>query len=370
MFEMTKKVCQTFMDMGVPGFDLLVLRDGKEIFRHMGGYSDLENKIPVNGKEFYNIYSCSKPITVTCAMQLWEQGKFDLEDPLSKFLPEYAEMTVKTDSGVVKAKNPILIRHLFTMTAGFSYDLNSPWLMKLREDTDGRCDTRTFSRYLAKEPLYAEPGTEYRYSLCHDVLAVLVEVISGQKFEEYVKEHIFNPLGMTLSDFLLPVEEYEKVTPRYAFQDGKAVLADKIPVYRLGSEHASGGAGCVSTVEDYIKFAEGLRTYQLLKPETIELITRPWLNESEIRTFPVYSYTYGLGMRMRKPGTDQTDFGWGGAAGASLHVDIPNKISFYYSQHMTTSAIHAYRTYVYTAVLKDLGMDVDLSPLADIMEIN
>ena len=249
MFEHTKALSRHFLELGVPGFDLLAMKDGKEILRLKGGFIDLENKIPVQGDELYDIYSCSKPITVTAAMQLWEKGLFDLEDKLSKYLPEYEEMTVRTENGVVKAQNPILIRHLFTMTAGFSYDLCSPWLLKLREDTAGVCATRDFARYLAKEPLYAEPGTEYRYSLCHDVLAALVEVISGQKFEEYVKEHIFIPLGMTRSDFLLPMEDYEtKVATRYQFEDGKPVLADKVPRYRLGSGHASGGAGCVSTV--------------------------------------------------------------------------------------------------------------------------
>lgn len=368
MFENTKALLQHFLDRGVPGFDLKVMRDGKEIFRHMDGFADLENKIPVKGDELYNIYSCSKPITVTAAMQLWEKGKFDLEDELSGYLPEYKEMTVRTpDGGAVAAKNPILVRQLFTMSAGFSYNLRSPWLLKLKEDTEGQCPTREFARYLAKEPLCAEPGTEYRYSLCHDVLAALVEVVSGEKFEDYVKKNIFDPMGMPRSSFLLPMEEYEsKVAPRYQWAEEKAVRGSKIPSYRLGALHASGGAGCVSTVDEYIRFAEGLRTYALLKKETVDLITRPWLNESEKRTLSLSkAYDYGLGMRMRTPGTPQADFGWGGAAGASLHVDIPNGISMYYSQHMTSSPIQSIRSYVYTAVLKDLGFDVELNPVED-----
>ncbi len=367
MFKNTKALLQHFLDRGVPGFDLKVMRDGEEIFRHMGGYMDLEEKIPVKGDELYDIYSCSKPITVTAAMQLWEKGMFDLEDELSEYLPEYKEMTVRTaDGGVVKAQNPILVRQLFTMSAGFSYDLKSPWLLKLREDTEGRCPTREFSRYLAKEPLYAQPGTEYRYSLCHDVLAALVEVLSGEKFEAYVKKNIFDPMGMTRSDFLLPMDQYEsKVATRYQWDGEKPARASKVPVYRLGSEHASGGAGCVSTVDEYLRFAEGLRTYALLKKETIDLVTRPWLNESENSTANMTYYDYGLGMRKCKPGTPQSDFGWGGAAGASLHVDIPNGISMYYSQHMTASPTQSLRTFVYVAVLKDLGFDVELNPIED-----
>ena len=361
MFENVKSLCQSFLDMGVPGFDLLVYKDGKELLRHMGGYIDLENKIPVQGNELYNIYSCSKPITVTAAMQLWEKGLFDLEDELYKYMPEFTNMTVRTpEGGTVAAQNPIRIRHLFTMTAGFSYDLDSPWLKQLQKDTRGTCPTRSFARYLAQEPLYAEPGTEYRYSLGHDVLAALVEVLSGEKFEVYVKKNIFTPMGMTRSDFLKDPDTYEEIATHYVFRDGAPVLRSKWPRYRLGTQHASGGAGCVSTVEDYIKFAEGLRTCKLLKKETIDLITRDWLNESERRSYPLTAYNYGLGMRTHKPDSIQTDFGWGGAAGATLHIDIPMGISLYYSQHLLLSPNQSIRTRIYTAVLRDLGYDVEV----------
>lgn len=360
MFEKTKELCESFLKMGVPFFDILVYRDGKELLRYQGGYVDVENKIPVKGDELFNIYSCSKPITVTAAMQLWEKGLFDLEDKLSKYLPEYENMTVRTEKGILPAQKPILIRNLFTMTAGFSYDLRSPQLEQLKLDTDGRCPTREVARYLAKEPLYAEPGTEYRYSLGHDVLAALVEVLSGEKFEDYTRKHIFAPMGMTRTDFLKDPATYEEVATHYVFRDGKAQLRSKWPAYRLGTEHASGGAGCVSTTEDYMKFLEGLRTFKLLKKETIELITRDWLSEEEKKTFPLAAYNYGLGMRSRKPGTDHADFGWGGAAGATLHIDIPHGISLFYVQHLITSPNTAIRSRVYTAVLQDLGYDVEV----------
>jgi len=355
MFEKTKALCQSFLEMGVPGFDLIVRRDGEVIFRHMGGYIDVENKLPVQGNELYNIYSCSKPITVTAAMQLWEKGLFDLEDPLSKYMPEYEHMTVQTENGVVPAKNPILIRHLFTMTAGLTYNLRSPSLLQLREDTDGRCPTREVARYLAREPLANEPGTRYMYSLGHDVLAALVEILSGEKFEVYVKKHIFEPMGMTRSDFLLDPARYDEVATHYVFKEGQAVRRDKWPSYRMGTEHASGGAGCVSTVEDYSKFEEGLRTCKLLKKETIDLITRDWHNESEKTTFPIKAFWYGLGMRVRKPGSDLADFGWGGAAGATAHIDIKNGVTLYYAQHLLSSPNQSIRTQVYSTVMEELG---------------
>lgn len=361
MFEKTKALCESFLNMGVPFFDLLVYKDGKALFRHSGGYVDVENKIPVKGDELFNIYSCSKPITVTAAMQLWEQGLFDLEDPLYQYMPEYREMTVLQEDGTVApAKNPILIRHLFSMTAGFSYNLHSPWLEQLRIDTEGRCPTREFARYLAREPLLAEPGTLYRYSLCHDVLAALVEVLSGENFADYTRRHIFEPMGMTRTDFLKSPETYDEIATHYVFKDGKAQLRSKWPAYRLGTEHASGGAGCVSTVEDYMKFMEGLRTFKLLKPETIDLIRLDWNKGLPAVNGINGAYHYGLGMRSRNPGTDHCDFGWGGAAGATLHVDIPHGICVFYVQHLISSPNQTIRARIYTAVLEDLGYNVSV----------
>ena len=359
MFEKTKALCDSFLPMGVPGFDLIVYKDGQQVLRYMGGWSDLENQIPTNGKEKYNIYSCSKPITVTAAMQLWEKGLFALEDKLSDYMPEFAHMTVRTEGGIVPAQNPIRIHHLFEMTAGFSYDTRSPRLMKLREETNGVCPTREVARALAAEPLYFEPGTQYRYSLCHDVLAALVEVLSGQLFDDYVRTHIFEPLGMHDSTFLLPPERYEEVATHYAFdaKEGKAKVRSKLPSYRIGTEHASGGAGCVSTVADYIKFAEALRTGEtLLKRSTIRLMTTDRLTEAQRPTFTMTTHGYGLGMRAPLDGHIRRDYGWGGAAGAFLAVDEEHGISLFYAQHMLSSPNQKLRGSLYTCVLEDLGI--------------
>lgn len=360
MFEKTKALCDSFLGMGVPGFDLIVYKDGQCILRHMGGFSDPEQQLPITGKEKYNIYSCSKPITVTAAMQLWEKGLFSLDDKLSDYMPEFETMTVKTEDGIVPAKNSILVRHLFEMTAGFSYALRSPQLELLRERTDGVCPTREVARALASEPLFFEPGDRYQYSLCHDVLAALVEVLSGQYFEDYVREHIFEPLGMKDSTFLLPIERYEEVAAHYAFNAelGKPVLRSKVPSYRIGTRHASGGAGCVSTVEDYIKFAEALRTGEkLLKRDTVKLMITDRLTDHQKRTLTFTTHGYGLGMRAPLEGHPRTDYGWGGAAGAYLAIDEPHGISLFYAQHVLSSPVQGLKAQTYTTVLEELGID-------------
>lgn len=362
MLEKTKQFCDSFLEKGLPGFDLAVYQNGKCILRYFNGYSDLEKQIKMNGRERYNVYSCSKPITCTAAMQLWEKGLFSLEDKLSDYMPEFENMTVKTeDGGVRPAKNPILIKHLFEMTAGFSYECDSPNLQKGFEETEGRCPTREMMRYLAKEPLLFEPGDQWNYSLCHDVLAALVELLSGQPFEDYVKERIFDPLGMNDTTFMLPDEEKDGLAAQYVFRDGKAVSIGKsIRKYKLGSAYASGGAGAISTVDDYIKFLEALRIGdRILKKETVALMATDRLTEQQRSTFVTRAtHGYGLGVRCpKKDATENVDFGWGGAAGAYLAIDVENAISIYFGTHIIYSPVQGLRSMLYRFVRAELFDD-------------
>lgn len=356
MFEKTKAFCDSFLELGVPGFDLAVYQDGKCILRHMNGYSDLENKVKMTGDERYNIYSCSKVITCVAAMQLWEKGLFSLEDKLSDYMPEFKDMTVKTENGIQKAEHPILIRHLFEMTAGFSYHCRSPHIIMAISETDGRCPTRETMKYLAKEPLLFEPGDRWEYSLCHDVLAALVEIISGEKFETYVKKNIFDIVGMSRSSFMLPEEELNTIAEQYRFENGRAVNVGKnIVSYKLGSEYASGGAGGISTVDDYIKFLEALRTHKLLKVETLKLMMTDRLTEWQKRTYWTQAtHGYGLGVRCPKGDKQYIDFGWGGAACAYLAVDVENKISLFFGAHLLSSPAQGLRSMLYRFIRAEL----------------
>ena len=358
MFEQTKALCQHFLKVGIPGFDLIVYKDGKCVLRHMGGYADRENHIPMQGKEKYHIYSCSKPLTCVAAMQLWEQGKFSLEDDLAEYLPAFREMTVKTDAGITKAKNPIKIHHLFGMTAGLNYNMQTPALQAYYEACNRRCPTVELVNELAKAPLEFEPGTGWRYSLCHDVLAALVEVLSGEKFENYVKAHIFDPLGMEHSDFLHPVEDWNGFALQYCYNTATGVFEPWwTNDYRPGKEYASGGAGCVSTVEDYIKFLEALRVGDvILKKETVAMMAADRLTEQQRRMYTYDKFVNGYGLGLRTPRLDPTwtDFGWGGAAGAYASVDPVNNVTFYYAQHVLSSPVRALRPWLYRTIRADL----------------
>ncbi len=343
MLEKLTRLLDRFAAMGVPSYHSCVYHHGKEIFRKMYGFSDYEKTKPIDGSERYNIYSCSKPITVTAALTLYEKRLFGLDDPLAAYMPEFAAMNVRDGDTVRPAVRPITIRSLFTMTAGFSYNLHSPGLERARTETGGRCPTRETMRYLASDPLLFDPGERYEYSLCHDVLAALVEIVSGMRFGEYVKKTIFDPLGMKDSTFLLPEDEADTVAAQYRYDaaSGQYQNHGKGIGYKLGSEYESGGAGCVSTVADYIRFLEALKTRGgILKDETVALMTRDMLSESQKINYGLKDLGYGYGLGVRCPASGDnppTDFGWGGAAASYLVCDRVNDCTLFYAQHVLSS---------------------------------
>jgi len=373
VFEKTKKFCDSFLDLGVPGFDLAVYKSGECILRYMNGYSDFENKIKINGKEKYNVYSCSKIITCTAALMLMEQGLFSLDDKLSDYMPEFENMKVKTEKGIEDAKNPILIRNLFDMTAGFSYDTQSPQILKCIEETKGKCPTREVMKYLAKEPLCFEPGTKWQYSLCHDILAALIEVVTGMKFEDYTRKYIFDVIGMNDTTFMLPDDEIESVACQYRFENGKPVnIGKEIPIFKLGAEYASGGAGAISTVDDFIKFLEALRKGELLKSETLKMMITDQLPDDIKHTYwtpETQDYGYGLGVRCPIGDKICIDFGWGGAASAYMAIDLENEITIYFAGHLLSSPAQSLRSKLYRFIRAEIINQGEFEYIEDLKEI-
>lgn len=354
------QLLDTFIGMGIPGNDCAVYYKGKCVYRKQRGFSDYEKKTEMNGSERYNIYSCSKPITCAAALQLWEKGAFSLEHRLDKYIPEFSEMRVKCEDGSLKrAEKPILIKHLFEMTSGLGYDTASPSLLAVRKETDGKCPTLKVMKYLAREPLSFEPGERWQYSFSHDVLAALVELLCGERYSEYVKKNIFDPLGMVNSTFNLPTEEQDSLCAQYVYANGEYRNYGKhIQFYKLGSEYDSGGAGCISTVDDYMKFLEAMRLGDvILKKETVDLMATNRLTESQRPAGDLgwlKTYGYGLGVRCYREGSNYCDFGWNGAAGAHMAIDRENEISIYYAQHVLGSPIAKIRHMVYAAARDEI----------------
>lgn len=365
-----------FMDKMVeegrtPGCSIVVYRHGKQIFRHVTGVADLMTRRPLVGDEHYFIFSCTKPMTAVAGLQLLEKGRFLLSDPLAEYMPEFKTMYIKDGNGnLKKAENPILIGQLFDMTAGFHYNCDCPAIEKVRTETDGKMDTLSVVRSLAEEPLQFEPGTDWAYSLCHDVLAGLVSLLSGKPFRDYVKENILDPLGMTHTAFHPTAEMLENMPTLYQFiptgekietdlvraqmsstmaEDGSFVDIGKSVPHVFSPEYDSGGAGLTTTVEDYGLFASALsmgglgRTGErILSPTTVALMHRNRLSPKQrAKLFQPHlaPYGYGLGVRtMMEPEIDGAlspigEFGWGGAAGATICADTTTETGFFFAQH-------------------------------------
>ena len=362
-FEYMKNFMDSLTEWIIPGNSVVIYKDGKKVFEYSSGYSDLEKKIKKTGEEQLYIYSCSKVATVTAALQLYEQGKFLLSDPLYEYLPEFKKMYVKDGDRIKAAENPITIRDLFTMTAGLSYATNTPAFEKARKLTDGKMDTRTVIKCIAEEPLLFEPGARWNYSLCHDVLAVLAEVVSGMRFSEYMKKHIFEPLDMNNSYYHAPNDVI--ISPQYIYeiQDTKNIVELQQKEHTtgvvkraygnelvFGENYDSGGAGIITTVDDYAKFAAalansgtGLNNNRILSSATVKLMKTNQLNEAQRKTMNwrrLRGYGYGLGVRTlidkAESGSNSSigEIGWGGAAGATIIADTEEKVALFYAHHM------------------------------------
>ena len=362
-FEYMKNFMDSLTEWIIPGNSVVIYKDGKKVFEYSSGYSDLEKRIKKTGEEQLYIYSCSKVATVTASLQLYEQGKFLLSDPLYEYLPEFKKMYVKDGDRIKAAENPITIRDLFTMTAGLSYATNTPASEKARKLTDGKMDTRTVIKCLAEEPLLFEPGARWNYSLCHDVLAVLAEVVSGMRFSEYMKKYIFEPLDMNNSYYHTPNDVI--ISPQYIYeiQDTKNIVELQQKEHTsgvvkraygnelvFGENYDSGGAGIITTVDDYAKFAAalansgtGLNNNRILSSATVKLMKTNQLNEAQRKTMNwrrLRGYGYGLGVRTlidkAESGSNSSigEIGWGGAAGATIIADTEEKVALFYAHHM------------------------------------
>ena len=372
-----------------PSVDVAVYRDHELLFRYFTGVMDAENGGEIKGDEYYFIYSMTKMLTCCCALQLLEQGKYQLDDPISKFLPEYSKMKITSEalntenakkiaSGQTVgesvevqedgfAKTPITVRHLFTMTAGLDYAIFSSEIQNAREQ--GKTSTREMVCAMAEKTLGFEPGTRFRYSLCPDGLGALVEIWSGEKLGDYLNKNVFEPLGMKNTFFGLP-EDISKMPSLYSRYQGDAFKKEELKcVYNLSDEYQSGGAGLTSTTEDYALFLDavacggvGKTGNRILKEETVKLWGTNQLSGEAAADFDQMrrGYGYGLGVRVHidptRSGTISPvgEFGWDGAAGAFAMVDPINNISLTYFQNVLGFAPD--QCAIRNALYKDLGL--------------
>lgn len=337
--ESVKKYIDRLVESkGLPYIDVCAWQAHKPVFRH--AYSA---EGAVTGQEPLFLYSASKPMTVVCGMRLVEEGKLSLDDPVSKYVPAYAH--AYTAKGALK--QPMLVRHLFTMTAGLSYDVGSPATRALQEKNP-LAGTLDFVNTFVENPLDFEPGERFQYSLCHDVLGAVIEVASGKRFAEYMRETLFTPLGMNNTDFHL--EEMREMTRQYlAGADGSITEMARENFLVLGKNYDSGGAGVCGCVNDYIRFADALACggvaengHRILQKETLDTLCNAGVGgislQNSFTCVQGNEYGYGLGVRVRTKDTDwglqKGEFGWDGAAGMYLMVDPARQISVVIGMHV------------------------------------
>ncbi len=353
----------SLIEKGIPSVDCIVYHDHREIYRHMNGTVDAERKNKVQADQRYLMFSMTKVQTMTAMMQLVEEGRLSLEDEVAKYLPAYGELTVKDGEEIRPLKEPVKIWHLASMQSGLDYDLNRPGILRVLKEKGQKATTRELVDSFAETPLDFIPGTHFQYSLSHDVVAAVIEAVSGMSFGEYLKKNLWEPLGMKDTFFAGPQNDgLERLAQQYIVnENGKIVPMEQTCNYQLSESYESGGAGLVSSTEDYARLADALACggvsadgTRILKADTVERIKKNLLCEASLNEIAANmgrrGYGYGCGMQVLmhpeligSPAPAGV-FGWDGAAGSCVQMDTVSKKSFVYTQHVRNCGM-AYDTF-------------------------
>ncbi len=350
------------------GNGLLVYHNGQEVYRNTFGIDSVEKGTKFTDKLIFRWCSMTKPITAIAVNQLIERGVISLDDPVGKYLPTYNNQKIYTENGLVDCKNPMTIWHLLHMVSGLDYPHPYNPVAKMvmeyyatleGDDPDVARDTVSICSKLGELPLMYEPGAGWAYSTSADVLGAIVEVASGMKYSEYLKENVLNPLGMVDTDFYIPEEKWDRFASMYLREeDGSYNEFDPIFLgmkdrhYKQPFE--SGGAGLNGTMDDYAKvalclvndgtlpaqFSPNGQPVTLLQPETVKRMRTASLDDGQragMNWESLIGFNYGDLMRVldRPEVCGYTpafcgEFGWDGWTGNYVMMDPTNNITFVY----------------------------------------
>lgn len=324
------------------GASVLVLRDGEEKLYAQWGMSDREKGIPIARDQIFRLYSQTKPVTAVATMLLVERGLLDLMDPVEKFLPGFKNQKVAEGGGFVPVKRPVVVMDLLGMSAGIVYggdDVAGQAAEALVREVDERMETDhpmttvEFGNRIGQLPLAFQPGEKMRYSFCADVLAAVIEVLDGRSYSDFLREELFEPLGMKDTGFYVPLEKqnrlcgcYERINGKlYPCQPRNAGIRD----FTSEPAYASGGGGLCGTLDDYAAFATMLmqdgqwQGKRILSPESVRFLSSPQLPYGDpFKPWHGYEgYAYGKLMRQGViPGDApmfirKGEYGWDGWLG-------------------------------------------------------
>jgi CubicO group peptidase (beta-lactamase class C family) len=368
----------------LPGYLAVVTRHGEVVHVGQGGLRDVEAGLPVGADTRWRIYSMTKPVTSVAAMMLFERGEFELTDPISRWLPEFASPRVYVKGsaaapGTVPAVEPIRVWHLLTHTAGLTYGFHHAHAVDeiYRRAgyewgfPEGRDLAGTVADYAAL-PLVHQPGAEWNYSVATDVLGRLVEVVSGQPLDEFFAEHIFRPLGMADTGFWT---DSDQLAALYSPEPGtrRLVRSPMGPAASRPPAVLSGGGGLVSTAYDYHRFTQmllrrgSLDGVRLLSPRTVDLMTANHL-PGDLESFgrPLFSETsyagvgFGLGFSVTvdpvaaKSLGPAGEYAWGGAASTAFWVDPVNDLTALFFTQLLPSSTYPIRPQLRTLTYQAL----------------
>jgi CubicO group peptidase (beta-lactamase class C family) len=336
-----------------------VARRGRVVHFHVQGMADRELGTPLAEDTIHRLFSMSKPVTAVAALTLLEEGRFQLDDPVSAYIPELGRLKVLrrlTDDGpqVEEPRRPVTVRHLFTHTAGFCYpDSRGSGAERLLASAMGSeaiiclpMDLARLMTVLASVPLACHPGEDYEYGLSIDVLGRLIEVVSGRPLDEALQERVFGPLGMADTGFFVPEGKHGRLAAVYEKDEagGLRRMPSYTDAFNRKPLFLSGGGGLVSTAEDYLRFGLMLQNggeldgARVLGRRTVRLMTLnhiPHLMRlPAIRSGRAFGpgYGYGLGGRVlvdERAGLwgSAGSYGWNGALGTLFFVDHAQEVA-------------------------------------------
>ncbi len=323
----TEKLQEYIDNSKLAGISALIYKDGEIVYREDLGNASENN--PINDQTIFRIFSMTKPITAAALMTLYDEGKFELDDKLSQYLPEYTETQVYNSEtkSIEPQQNELTIRHLLTHTSGIPYGwdsksyVDSLYRVKGGSSTEGTIGEKV--KIIAALPLKFQPGTKWEYGLSIDVAGYLVEVLSGKPLDEYMKTVIFDPLGMDDTGFYTPEEKHSRLSVLYSRLSGKLEPARgamsqafKNPVTLF-----AGGSGLVSTMDDYLEFCKmllnggELNGTRVLSEEAVHLIMSDQLPEGT-----TYEKNRGYGLA-GGVNLNTGEYGWAGAASTKFWIN-------------------------------------------------
>jgi CubicO group peptidase (beta-lactamase class C family) len=377
--ERITQVLKGFTDSGkLVGDSALVTIDNKEVYFGAFGMADREAKRPMARDTIVSIYSMTKPLTGVALMTLWEEGKFRLDDPIAKYLPEFANLKVYagTDAKgapvLVAPDRPVTVRDIMRHTAGFTYcgNDNLPALKAGCDAADPLALTHTlddFAKALGGLPLEFQPGERWRYSFGVDVQAVLVQRLSGKPYAEYLREKVLAPLKMNDTGFHVPEEKRSRLAAIYNWTgEGQFVRKSDDKSIQLNTGHypmTPGGFGLTSTLDDYSRFARMLLNggeldgVRILKPATVRLMSTSVLDPAVTERIWLPSkgavgFSIDFAVRIDPPSSKDDaagavgEFFWDGAAYTLFWVDPKNKLTaVFFTQYQPFGKVPAHKAF-------------------------